>query len=67
MNLDKMFFLICSFVIMSFGLRFILMSKDRLKGKTLQEKDKKKYFIFGIAAYSIGFLILLFFLFITFG
>ena len=49
-----------------FGTRLILLSKDKLKGKTIKNENKNIYFIFGILLFSIGFSIFLFLMIILF-
>ena len=67
MDLTKVITIIATFVIMSYGLKFILLSKNKLQGKSVKDKDKKLYFISGTILFILGFVIFLFFIIITLG
>jgi len=67
LDVNKITFLISSWVLMVNGIKFFFMSKEKLKEKTVKEKNKKLYFVLGVLFFFIGFFIFLFFLIITFG
>jgi len=67
MDNNKIDFLVISFGFIIYGLYCILLSKDKFKKQTVKAKVKKIFFIFGIFSMSIGFMIFLFFIIITFG
>ena len=72
MDEHKLSFLVLSCILMIFGLRYALISKDKLKAqilksKTIKEKGKKGLFVWGIIIMGFGLITFLFFLIITFG
>lgn len=67
MDANRLIFLLSSWGLMAYGLRYILMSKDRLKGKTVKEENKKKFLVLGVISIIIGFIVFILFLIITFG
>lgn len=52
--------------LMGFGIKLVQLSKGKLKGKTIKEKNKKKCLVFGIILICIGFSIFLYLFFILF-
>jgi hypothetical protein len=67
MDKHQLSLLVMSCILMIFGLWYMHIPKDKLKGQKIKDKDKKGFFIYGIISMSIGFLIFLFFIIITFG
>jgi len=50
----------------TFGYRLILLSKDKLKEKTIKEKNKKIAFFFGVFLFFIGFSIFFYLIILLF-
>ena len=67
MTVFNIIILIANAFLMYRGLIFILLSKNKLKGRTIKPENKKHYFIMGIIQFSISLLIFLFYLIIVCG
>jgi hypothetical protein len=60
--INNIIILVLSFLTMSKGIEYILISKDKMKVKLVNEKRKKLFFCLGVVVLLFGLLLFLFFL-----